>query len=84
MPVVMLPDECDRGDRLWPRCVPAPPTVSRAKEAITEVVRNLGVLAVAAEQARPALQELSSWDRVARLHLNEYELLLAEGVSGGF
>jgi glycosyltransferase involved in cell wall biosynthesis len=56
-----------------------PPTVPSAAEAITEMVKNLDVLTVAARQACPAVQEFFSWDRVARLHLGKYEALLVDG-----
>jgi glycosyltransferase involved in cell wall biosynthesis len=53
-------------------------TVSSAAEAIAEVVANVDALARAARQARPALETFLSWDRIAHLHLQEYESLLAQ------
>lgn len=54
------------------------PTVSSAAEAIAEVVANVDALARAARQARPALEDFLSWDRIAHLHLQEYDSLLAK------
>jgi glycosyltransferase involved in cell wall biosynthesis len=58
-----------------------PPTASDAAEAIAEVIANFDDFAGAARQARPALQDFLSWDRIARLHLHEYDSLLSKPVS---
>jgi glycosyltransferase involved in cell wall biosynthesis len=68
--------------RQQPHVKVVPPTVSSAAEAIVWAVANLDALTRAASQARPALQDFFSWDRIARLHLQEYESLIAEAVGG--
>lgn len=52
------------------------PTAAGAAEAIAEIVANLDEFTRAAREACPALQDFLSWDRIAALHLREYESLL--------
>lgn len=54
-----------------------PPTRTQAAEAIAEVVTSLDAFTRAGEEARTGLRDFLSWDRIARLHLLEYESLSA-------
>ena len=55
------------------------PTIPKAAVAIAEAISDLDGLKAAARDAHPVLQDFLSWDRVARLHLQEYESLVTEG-----
>ncbi len=56
------------------------PTVPDAASAIAESLANVEALTLAARQARAEVQGFLSWDRAARLHLQEYESLIAEAL----
>jgi glycosyltransferase involved in cell wall biosynthesis len=62
--------------RAQPHVKIVPPEKLHAAHAIADVVANLDALTRAGEAARPHLIEFLSWDRIARLHLLEYESLL--------
>jgi glycosyltransferase involved in cell wall biosynthesis len=61
-----------------------PPTVERAAAAIAQTIADLDALQLAARDALFDVRDFLSWDRIARLHLQEYESMVADVASRRF